>query len=142
MILCRICPPDLVIQEVEPKVRLGLRFVVEFPLQSPDRVWCSQAHRQSPHLVCFENSPEVRTLPATGVTRLQQYYDPVRLPHQPAPCSTVEPATLVTHGSPPLTRSPVSTCCARYPDGPVPVHLSAASPNRAGFPVLRPGRRP
>ena len=118
------------------------RFVVEFPLQSPDCVRCCQAHRQSPHLVRFENTPEVRVLPSTGITRLQRYYDPVRLPHRPTPCSTVEAATLVTHGSPPLARSPVSTCRAHYPGGPVQVHLSAASPNRAAFPELWAGRRP
>ena len=54
----------------------------------------------------------------------------------------LRPLPSSTHGSPPLTRSPVSTCCAPYPGGPVQVHLSAASPNRAAFPVLRPGRRP
>jgi len=103
---------------------------------------CLQAHRQSPHLVRFENAPEVRALPSTRVTRLQRYYDPVRLPHRPAPCSTVEAATLVTHGSPPITWLTVSTCDVHYPGGPAQVHLSAASPNRAAFPELRPGRRP
>ena len=58
------------------------------------------------------------------------------------PFGIVEAATPVLRGSPPLTRSPVSTCCTHYPGGPVQVHLSAASPNRAAFPVLRAGRRP
>ena len=88
------------------------------------------------------STPEVRVLPSTGITRLQRYYDPVRLPRRPMPFRIVEAATLVTRGSPPLARSPVSTCRAHYPGGPVQVHLSAASPNRAAFPVLRPGQRP
>ena len=104
--------------------------------------WCLQAHRQSPHLVRFEHAPEVRVLPSTGVTRLQQYYDPVRLPHEPMPLRTVEAATLVQRGSPPLAQPPVSTCRAPYPGGPIQVHLSAASPDRAAFPELRAGRRP
>ena len=58
------------------------------------------------------------------------------------PCSTVEAATLIPHGSPPITQPTVSTCRAPYPDGPVRVHLPAASPNRAAFPILRLGRRP
>ena len=58
------------------------------------------------------------------------------------PTRIVKAATLARHGSPPLTRSPVSTCCSPYPGGPVQVHLSAASPDRAAFPVLRPGRHP
>jgi hypothetical protein len=47
------------------------------------------------------------------------------------PDGTVEAATLVQHGPPPLTRSPVSTSCSHYPGGPVQVRLSAASPDRA-----------
>ncbi len=120
----------------------GCLLAVEFPLQSSDHVWCLQAHRQSPHLIRFENVPEVRVLPSTGITRLQRYYDPVRLPPGPVPYSTVEAATLVQNGSPPLAPSPVSTCCSHYPGGPVQVHLSAASPVRAAFPELRAGRRP
>jgi hypothetical protein len=54
----------------------------------------------------------------------------------------VEAATLVQNGSPPLTRSPISTCCAHYPGGPVQVRLSAASPDRAAFSVLWADRRP
>jgi len=38
----------------------------------------------------------------------------------------------------PLSRRAVPT----YPGGPVQVHLSAASPDRAAFPVIWPGRRP
>src|SRR5271165_4317483 len=88
------------------------------------------------------NTPEVGVLPSTGVTRLQRYYDPVRLPLRPMPDSTVEAATLVRNGSSPLARSPVATCRAHYPGGPVQVHLSAASPDRAAFSELRAGRRP
>ncbi len=58
------------------------------------------------------------------------------------PCSIVEAATLNQHGPPPFARYPVSTCCAPYPGRLLWVHLSAASPNHAAFPVFRPGRRP
>src|SRR5208337_953467 len=47
--------PDLVVEQIEPEVRLPLRLAIEFPLQSPDRIWRLQAHRQSPHLVCFDD---------------------------------------------------------------------------------------
>jgi hypothetical protein len=134
--------PDLVVEQIEPERRLSLGLAIQLSLQSPDCFRCSQAHRQSPHLVRFEYTPEVRVLSSTGVTRLQRYYDPVRLPCEPMPYGTVEAATLVQHGSPPLTRSPVSTCCSHYPGGPTQVRLSAASPDRAAFPELRSGRRP
>jgi hypothetical protein len=88
------------------------------------------------------STPEVRVLSSTGVTQLHRYYDPVRLPLEPMPYGTVEAATLAQHGPPPLARSPVSTCRAHYPGGPVQVRLSAASPDRAAFPELRAGRRP
>ena len=32
------------------------------------------------HLNRFESIPEARVLPSTGITRLRQYYDPLRLP--------------------------------------------------------------
>ncbi len=59
-------PPDLVVEQVEPVTRLGLRLAIQLSLQSPDRFRCCQAHRQSPHLICFENTPEVRVLPSTS----------------------------------------------------------------------------
>ena len=77
------------------------------------------------------STPEVRVLPSSGVTRPRRYYDPVRLPHRPMPCSTVEAATLATCGSPPITWLTVSTCDVHYPGGPAQVHLSAASPDHA-----------
>ena len=86
--------------------------------------------------------PEVRALPSPGITRLRRYYHPVRRPRRPPPCSDVEAATPVQHGPPPLARSPVPTCRAHYPGEPIQVRLSAASPDRAAFPVLRAGRRP
>ena len=127
-------PPDFVVEQIEPERRLSLGLAIQLSLQTPDCFRCSQAHRQSPHLVRFENAPEVRALSSTGVTQLHRYYDPVRLPHQPMPYGTVEAATLVQHGPPPLTRSPVSTCRSHYPGGPTQVRLPAASPDRAAFP--------
>ncbi len=97
------------------------------------------SHPPSPSSI---STPEVRVLSSTGVTQLHRYYDPVRLPLEPMPYGTVEAATLAQHGPPPLARSPVSTCRAHYPGGPVQVRLSAASPDRAAFPELRAGRRP
>ena len=60
-------------------------------------------HRPSPS---SPSTPEVRGLPSTGITRLQQYYDPVRLPPAAAARSSVEAANLAPDGSPPLPVSP------------------------------------
>src|SRR4051794_15243261 len=75
---------DLVVEQVEPEVRLRLRLEIELPLQRPDVIRCCQAHRQSPILGSFESAPEVRVLPSAGVTQPQQYYDPVRRPRGPS----------------------------------------------------------
>ena len=69
------------------------------------------------HLASFESTPEVRALPSTGVTRLQRYYGPVRLPPEPPPYGDVEAATLARDGSPPITRITLPTCRAHYPGG-------------------------
>ncbi len=141
--------PDLVVEAVEPETGRSLRLAIALPLQSPDRIRCWQAHRQSPQLVRCENAAEVRALPATRVTRLRRHYEPVRRPPGAAPCRTVAAATRVQNKPPPLARSPVSTCRAAYPGGPLQVPLSAAAPDRAGCPKLRAtehakaaGRRP
>src|SRR5215469_15685864 len=75
---------DLVVEQVEPEVRLRLRLEIELPLKRPDVIRCCQAHRQSPILGSFESAPEVRDLPSAGVTHPQQYYDPVRHPRGPS----------------------------------------------------------
>src|SRR5690348_7756969 len=45
-------------------------------------------HRPSPS---SSSTPEVRGLPSTGIARLQQYYDPVRLPPVPLPEAALRP---------------------------------------------------
>jgi len=125
---------DLVVEQVEPAARLRLRLEIQLPLQRPDVIRCCQAHRQSPILSYFESTPEVRALPSTGVTRPQQYYDPVRNPPEPPSYDDVEAATLAHDGSPPITRLTLPTCRAHYPDGPERVHLLVATPSHAGLP--------
>ncbi len=46
--------------------------------------WCCQALRQSPLLDSFISTPEARTLPSPGITRLHRYYGPLRLPPAPS----------------------------------------------------------
>ncbi len=76
--------------------RFGLRLEIKLSLESPNLIWCCQAHGQSPHLVTFESVPEARGLPSIGITRPPWYYAPLRLPpgpetfvsvvgHEPAP---------------------------------------------------------
>src|ERR1700712_5149683 len=75
---------DLVVEQVEPEVRLRLRLEIELPLKRPDLIGCCQAHSQSPILGSFASVPEVRALPSAGVTQPRQYYGPVRRPPGPS----------------------------------------------------------
>ena len=79
---------------------------------------CLQALANHHALAILRSAPEVRVLPSTGVTRPQQYYDPVRHPQTPPPVSDVEAATLMPNGSPPITRTTIPACRAQYPGGP------------------------
>src|SRR6266699_3022348 len=67
--------------------------------------------------------PEVRTLPSTGITRLHQYYDPLRLLCGP-PCLPRRWILSDHDRSPLMTRIALPACCARYPGGSVQVHAS------------------
>jgi hypothetical protein len=62
--------------------------------------------------------PEVGVLPSTGITRLRQYYDPVRFPHRAVrPSPTLRAATPRPEWASPVTRSTFPTCRAHYPGG-------------------------
>lgn len=62
--------------------------------------------------------PEVGALPATGMTRVQQDYDPVRLPHRAVrPSLTSRGATPRPEWASHVTRSTFPTCRAHYPGG-------------------------
>src|SRR6266699_5958636 len=67
--------------------------------------------------------PEVRTLPSTGITRLHQYYDPLRLLCGP-PCLPRRWILSDHDRSPLMTRIALPACCAHYPGGSVQVHAS------------------
>src|SRR5581483_10818984 len=67
------------------------------------------------------------TLPSTSVTRLQQYYDPLRLLSGRHACHGV--GTEPDHDrSPPITRVTLPACCAYYPGGSVQVHVNGFLP--------------
>jgi hypothetical protein len=92
---------------------------------------CCQAHRQSPFLDLFKSTPEARALPSTGITRLPQYYDPLRLP----PPRSAAPAAHSPVGLP--------RCPHHLSDVPCPlprrierVLMSISFPIRNAFPGL------
>src|ERR1700733_4092752 len=111
-----ILATNLVVEQVEAELRFRLRLTIEPSLKGPDLFGCFEAHRQSPILTVFESVPEVRSLPSTGITRVQQYYAPVRLPPDPPPYATLKPRPPIARVSP-VTRITVPACRAHYPGG-------------------------
>ena len=62
--------------------------------------------------------PEVGALPSTRITRLHQYYDPVRLPPRAVrPSLTLRVTTPRPEWASPVTRPTFPTCHAHYPGG-------------------------
>src|SRR6516164_10677641 len=61
--------------------------------------------------------PELRSLPSTGITQLQRYYEPLRIPTAPglslAGVRLVIPDHVV--GPPVLRTLSLCTCCRRFP---------------------------
>jgi hypothetical protein len=93
----------------------------------------SPSHQPSPSST---DAPEVRDLPSTGITRLQRYYVPVRLPPGPPPSATLKPRPPTGRVSP-VTRFTFPACRAHYPGGSRRVRLSIASPFARPSPFCR-----
>src|SRR4051812_5495942 len=89
-------------------------------------------------LSIFKSAPEVRSLPSAGVTRVQQYYAPVRLPPGPPPSATLKPRPPTGWVSP-VTRFTFPACRAHYPGGSRRVRVSIASPFARPSPFCRRG---
>jgi hypothetical protein len=69
-------------------------------------------------LTTYCASPEPRSLPSTGITRLHQYYEPLRHPTAPGAFLTglrlLDPSS-TPWGFPCCLRFPLCTCCRHYP---------------------------
>ncbi len=80
--------------------------------------------------------PEVRALPSPGVTRLQRYYDPVRLPPGPPPETASKPRTPTGRVSPDYPHCPSNVPCL-IPRWTERVLTSISSPSARPSPNLR-----
>src|SRR5258706_4670214 len=81
------------------------------------------------YCVCLE----LRSLPSTGITQLQRYYDPLR--HPKAPGLSLAGFQLVIAlttpwGFPCCVRFPLCTCCRHYPGAASGCIVFAQSPSR------------
>ncbi len=80
--------------------------------------------------------PEVRALPSPGVTRLQRYYDPVRLPPGPPPEAASKLRTPTGRVSPDYPHCPSNVPCL-IPRWTERVLASISSPSARPSPNLR-----
>ena len=95
-------------------------------------------HRPAPS---SPSTPEVRVLPSTGIARLQQYYNPVRLPPVPRPEAALRPLPSPQMGLPRYPHHLSGVPC------PLPRRIKTGAcvdcfPAHAAFPVMPAGRHP
>jgi hypothetical protein len=79
---------------------------------------------------------ELRSLPSPGVTRLQRYYEPLRLPTAPGLSLTGVRLTIPdpAEGAPVLRMLSLCTCCRHYPGAAAGRIVFAQSPSRVSLP--------
>jgi hypothetical protein len=114
---------------------------VEPPRKRPDHLpeCIGQRPISSPQLL--PEHPEPGLLPSTGITRLQRYYEPLRLPPRPLlqeeRCRSATPAP---RGASRVATHSVSTCRLHYPGESSGRMAVSSHPDAAAFPVLAAGR--
>src|SRR5262249_21924370 len=79
---------------------------------------------------------ELRSLPSTGVTRLQRYYEPLRHPKAPSLSLAGFRLVIADHamGLPVLRTLSLCTCCRHYPGAAAGRTFCSASPSRISLP--------
>ena len=84
------------------------------------------------YCVCLE----LRSLPSTGVTRLQRYYEPLRHPTAPGLSLTGFRLVIADHalGLPVLRALSLCTCCRHYPGAATGRNASLIHPDVSAFP--------
>jgi hypothetical protein len=92
-------------------------------------------------LAILRSAPEVRVLPSTGVTRPQQYYDPVRIPLTPPPRATLRPLPSCQTGLPRLPEPPFQRAVPTTPADRMGADVDCF-PIHTAFPVIQAGRHP
>jgi hypothetical protein len=104
---------------------------------SSELIGCPISRSFPAYCVCLE----LRSLPSTGITRLQRYYEPLRHPKAPGLSLTGFRLVLADHalGLPVLRALSLCTCCRHYPGAASGRTASLTSPSRISLP--RKGRR-
>src|SRR5450830_1584683 len=93
---------------------------------SPEFIGCPISRSFTTYCVCLE----LRSLPSTGVTRLQRYYEPLRHPKAPGLSLAGFRLVIADHalGLPVFRALSLCTCCRQYPGAASGVHAAANTP--------------
>ena len=96
--------------------------LIGFPISRSFTTYC----------VCLE----LRSLPSTGVTQLQRYYEPLRHPRAPSLSLTGFRLVIADHalGLPVFRALSLCTCCRHYPGAAAGRTFRSASPSRISLP--------
>ena len=99
---------------------------------SSEFIGCPISRSFTTYCVCLE----LRSLPSTGVTRLQRYYEPLRHPKAPSLSLAGFRLVIADHamGLPVLRTLSLCTCCRHYPGAAAGRTLRSASPSRISLP--------
>ena len=100
--------------------------------QFSELIGCPISRSLTTYCVCLE----LRSLPSTGITRLQRYYEPLRHPKAPSLSLAGFRLVIADHamGLPVLRTLSLCTCCRHYPGAAAGRTLRSASPSRISLP--------
>src|SRR5450830_1735719 len=116
-------------QDFTPSLSRATPFAVSE--HSPEFIGCPISRSFTTYCVCLE----LRSLPSTGVTRLQRYYEPLRHPKAPGLSLAGFRLVIADHalGLPVFRALSLCTCCRQYP-GAASGRSFAHSPRRISLP--------
>ena len=116
-------------QDTTPRSRATPSAVLE---HSSELIGCPISRSLTTSCVCLE----LRSLPSTGVTRLQRYYEPLRHPGAPGLSLAGVRLVIPDHalGLPVLRALSLCTCCRHYPGAAAGACSSLISPTRVSLP--------
>ena len=99
---------------------------------SSELIGCPISKSLTTCCVCLE----LRSLPSTGITRLQRYYEPLRIPKAPGLSLAGVRLIIPDHalGSPVLRTLSLCTCCRHYPGAAAGRTASLIHPAVSAFP--------
>src|SRR5882724_9265518 len=122
-------------QDVTPLLSRATPSAVSEP--SSELIGCPISRSLTASCVCLE----LRSLPSTGITRPQRYYEPLRHPRAPGPSLAGVRLVIPDHalGFPVLRALSLCTCCRQYPGVAAGRSLRSSSPAVSAFPDMAVG---